>query len=183
MDGNTATRRKALQALAAVPMASLLLRPSVVAAAQATKVVAFYGTTAINGITVHAFGWAAQTPEGWVGQVVDAASSVAMRDFAGTATGITEIVPKGMANTINGHTDKDGVRASSVCFEEVTNGSVEGSKVRLEGKLTHAENPVIFKIGDPMTMEGDADTGELTYTLRGGGKDNVFKMKGAIFVS
>lgn len=182
MDAKTSTRRHALQALAAAPMAALLLRPSL-AAAQATKIVAFHGTTAINGITVHAFGWAAQTPDGWIGEVVDAASSVAMRDFAGTATGTTKIVPKGMANTINGHTDKDGVRATSVCFEEVTEGSIEGSTVTLKGKLTHAENPVIFRNGDPMTLEGNADTGEFTYTLHGGGKDNVFKMKGRILVS
>ena len=32
-------------------------------------------------------------------------------------------------------------------------------------------------------LEGNKDTGEFTYTLRGGGKDNVFKMKGRTLVS
>ncbi len=34
---------------------------------------------------------------------------------------------------------------------------------------------MIFRIGDPMTMEGNVNAGEFTYTLRGGGKDNKFK--------
>jgi hypothetical protein len=88
-----------------------------------------------------------------------------------------------MANTTNGHTDKDGVRATGVCFERVTDGSIDGPMVKLTGVLTHAENPVIFKVGDPMTLEGNAETGEFTYTLRGGGKDNVFKMKGTILLT
>jgi hypothetical protein len=32
-------------------------------------------------------------------------------------------------------------------------------------------------------MEGDASTGEFKYTLRGGGKDNVFNMKGVVLIS
>ncbi len=184
MSGNDATRRNILLALAALPAGAMLLRPNA-AAAQATKLIVFNGVTTIEGpgIDVVVFGWAAQTADGWTGYTVDAPVSEAKRDFAGTAAGITRIVPKGMANTINGFTDKDGVRASGVCFEEITDGSVEGAVVKLKGKLTHAENPVIFKPGDPMTLEGNADTGEFTYMLHGAGKDNVFKMKGIILVS
>jgi hypothetical protein len=106
-----------------------------------------------------------------------------MRDMVGTATGMTAVVPKGMSGTINGHMNKDGVRGTSVCFEEVTGASVSGSKVVIEGKLIAAENPMIFKHGDAMRMEGDASTGEFKYTLRGGGKDNIFDMKGVILIS
>ena len=178
------TRRNMLVALAALPAGAMLLRPNAAAAA-ASKFIVFNGVKTFEGpgIDVRVFGWAAQTAEGWTGFTVDAPVSVAKRDFAGTAAGTTQITPKGMANTINGHTDKDGVRATGVCFQEITDGSVEGSIVKLKGKLTHAENPIIFKLGDPMTLEGNADTGEFTYSLRGGGKDNVFKMKGMILVS
>ncbi len=106
-----------------------------------------------------------------------------MRDMVGTATGMTAVVPKGMSGTINGHMNKDGVRGTSVCFEEVTGASVSGSKVVIEGKLIAAENPMIFKHGDAMRMEGDASTGEFKYTLRGGGKDNSFDMKGVILIA
>lgn len=178
------TRRNALLALAAIPAGAMLLGPAM-AAPKASRLVVFNGKTTFAGpgIDVVVFGWAAQTADGWIGQVVDAASSVAKRDFAGTATGITRIVPKGMANTINGHTDKDGVRATSVCFEEIIDGSVDGPIVKLKGRLTHAENPVIFRIGDAMTLDGNAKTGEFTYSLHGGGKANVFEMKGVILLS
>ncbi len=184
MIGEDATRRNMLRALALLPAGGLLLRPSGSAAA-ANKIIVFDIATRFEGpgIDLRVFGWAAQTPDGWTGQTVDAGISIATRDFAGTAAGTTRIVPKGMSNTINGWTDKDGVRASSVCFEEVTDGSVEGPIVKLKGKITSAENPIIFRIGDPMTFEGNADTGEATYMLHGGGKDNVFKMKGMILVS
>ncbi len=46
-----------------------------------------------------------------------------------------------------------------------------------------AENPLIFKHGDAMRMEGDASTGEFKYTLRGGGKDNSFDMKCVVLIS
>ena len=184
MNGNDATRRSMLLALAALPAGAMLLRPNA-AAAQANKFIVFNGMTTFEGpgIDVLVFGWAAQTAEGWIGYTVDGGASVAKRDFVGTAAGTTRIVPKGMANTINGYTDKDGVRATSVRFEGITDGSVEGPIVKLKGKLIYAENPVIFKLGDPMTLEGNADTGEFTYTLRGGGKDNVLEMKGIILVS
>jgi hypothetical protein len=55
--------------------------------------------------------------------------------------------------------------------------------VVIEGKLIAAENPMIFKHGDAMRMEGDASTGEFKYTLRGGGKDNSFDMKGVILIA
>jgi hypothetical protein len=178
------TRREILLAAAALPAGAALLSPGA-AVAGAHKLIVFNGVYSIAGpgIDVLVFGWAAQTADGWTGSVVDAPASEAKRDFVGTATGTTRVVPKGMANTINGHTDKDGVRATGVCFERVTDGSIDGPMVKLTGVLTHAENPVIFKIGDPMTLEGNAETGEFTYTLRGGGKDNVFKMKGTILLT
>lgn len=177
-------RRTLLQLLAALPAVALATRPSL-AATQASRVVVFNGVkeAAAPGIDVHVFGWAAETPQGWIGRTVDAGVGEAIADFPGTAAGVTKTVPKGTPNTINGHTDKDGVRGSSVCFEDVTAGSVEGSMVKLQGRLTHAENPEIFIIGDPMSLEGNPDTGEFTFTLRGGGKDNVFDMKGVIIIS
>ncbi len=178
------TRREMLLAAAALPAGAALLSPSA-AVAGVHRLIVFNGGITFEGpgIDVVVFGWAAQTAEGWTGRVVDAGVSTAKRDFVGTAAGTTQVVPKGMANTINGYTDKDGVRATGVCFEEVTDGSIDGPIVKLKGRLTHAENPVIFKLGDPMTLEGNADTGEFTYSLRGGGKDNVFKMKGTIILS
>ena len=92
-------------------------------------------------------------------------------------------VPKGMSGTINGFMNKDSVRGTSVCFEEVTGATISGSKFTIDGKLIAAENPVIFKPGDPMRMEGDASTGEFNYSLRGGGKDNSFDMKGVVLIS
>ena len=114
---------------------------------------------------------------------VDAGIADAMRDMVGTATGMTAVVPKGMSGTINGHMNTDGVRGTSVCFEEVTGASISGSKVVIEGKLVAAENPMIFKHGDAMRVEGDASTGEFKYMLHGGGKDNFFDMKGVVLVS
>lgn len=184
MSERVTNRRVLLQSLAALPAAALLTRAGLAQAATG-KMIVFDGTTLVAGgkIEVRAFGWAAETQNGWIGIVVDAGTADAMRDMVGTATGVTAVVPKGMAGTINGFMDKDGVRGASVCFEEVTSASISGSKVRIEGKLIAAENPVIFKPGDPMTMEGDASTGEFLYTLRGGGKDNKFNMKGIVLIS
>ncbi len=134
-------------------------------------------------VEVRAFGWAAETADGWTGIAVDAGFADAMRDMVGTATGMTAVVPKGMSGTINGHMNTDGVRGTSVCFEEVTSASISGSKVVIEGKLVAAENPMISKHGDAMRVEGDASTGEFKYMLHGGGKDNFFDMKGVVLVS
>lgn len=184
MSDHPINRRLLLQSLAALPAAALLTQSDLAQAATG-KMIVFNGTTLIadGKIEVRVFGWAAETPNGWTGIVVDAGIANAMRDMVGFATGVTAVVPKGMSGTINGFIDKDGVRGTSVCFEEVTSASIAGSKVRIEGKLIAAENPVIFKPGDPMTMEGDASTGEFLYTLRGGGKDNKFNMKGIILIS
>ncbi len=178
------TRREMILAAAALPAGAALLAPGA-AVAGAHRLIVFNGGITFEGpgIDLIVFGWAMQTADGWTGILVDGPASVAKRDFVGTATGVTRVVPKGMANTINGHTDKDGVRATGVCFEKITDGSIDGPIVKLKGELTHAENPVIFKLGAPMTFEGNADTGEFTYSLRGGGKNNVFKMKGTIILS
>ncbi len=183
MNKDGTNRRLLLQSLAVLPAAALVLRPDTARAA-ASKVIVFKGGVFVAGgkIEVQTFGWAAETEDGWTGYVVDAGIANAMRDMVGTATGVTAVVPKGMSGTINGHMDKDGVRGASVCFEEVTGATISGTKVTIEGKLVAAENPVIFKPGDPMRMEGDASTGEYVYTLRGGGKDNVFKIKGVILI-
>ena len=184
MQSHRTSRRTLLASLAALPLTVALGRQNVAMAAP-NKMVVFSGV-AVNfaeGIDIHVFGWAAETAEGWVGRVVDSALGVAMHDLAGNAAGVTKIVPKGMANTINNWRDPDGVRGASVCFEDVTEGSVEGSRFALKGKLTHAENPIIFRTGDPMSLEGDASTGEFTYTLRGDGKDQVIPMKGMILIS
>jgi len=101
----------------------------------------------------------------------------------GTAAGMTAVVPKGTPDTINGIINKDGVRATTVCFEEVTGASISGSRVTIEGRLISAENPLIFKTGDPMRMSGDTRTGEFDYMLHGGGKDNNFKLKGVVLVA
>lgn len=102
--------------------------------------------------------------------MVDSGVATAMRDFPGFAAGVTMVVPKGMANTVNGHMDKDGVRAASVCLSDITDVSVMASTVKVTAKLTHAENPMIFKLGDPVGIEGNKDAGEFTFTIRGGAK-------------
>ena len=184
MNKDITSRRLLLQSLAVLPVTALALGPGTTLAAT-RRMIAFQGSVFVAGgkIEIRTFGWAAETDKGWTGSVVDAGISNAMRDMAGTATGMTAVVPKGMSGTINGHMDKDGVRGSSVCFEEVTGASISGSKFTIEGKLVAAENPVIFKPGDAMRVEGDASTGEYVYTLHGGGKDNVFNMKGVIVIS
>lgn len=184
MGKHATNRRRLLQSLAVLPATAMTLAPGKAFAA-ASKIIVFNGTTLIAGgkIEVRAFGWAAETADGWTGIVVDSGTADAVRDMAGFAAGVTAIVPKGMSGTINGFTDKDGVRATTVCFEEVTAASISGTKVSIEGRLFAAENPVIFKHGDPMTVEGDASTGKFVYTLRGGGKDNKFDMTGVILIS
>ena len=184
MNIKTTNRRRLLQSLATLPAAALVMGAQPAMAA-ASKIITFNGSIMVAGgkIEIRAFGWAAETADGWTGIVVDAGIANAMRDMVGTATGMTAVVPKGMSGTINGHMNKDGVRGTSVCFEEVTGASVSGSKVVIEGKLIAAENPMIFKHGDAMRMEGDASTGEFKYTLRGGGKDNSFDMKGVILIA
>ena len=111
MNTVTTDRRRLLQSLAAVPAAALVLRPQMASAA-ATKIITFNGSIFVAGgkIEVVAFGWAAETADGWTGIVVDAGIANAMRDMVGTATGMTAVVPKGMSGTINGHMNKDGVR-------------------------------------------------------------------------
>lgn len=184
MGDNLLHRRRLIRAFAALPMGAALLA-SGTARATSHRIVVFGAVLPgfAPGIDVHVFGWAAQGPDGWIGQTVDAGVSEAVQDFPGFAAGVTATVPKGTAHTINGFTDKDGVRATGVCFEKVTDGSIEGAIVKLKGELTHAENPAIFKIGDPMSLEADAESGAFTYTLRGGGKDNVFHMKGQVLIS
>ncbi len=184
MNTVTTNRRRMLQSLAVLPAAALVMGPQTAMAA-ATKIITFNGSTFVAGgkIEIVTFGWAAETADGWTGIVVDAGIANAMRDMVGTATGMTAVVPKGMSGTINGHMNNDGVRGTSVCFEEVTSASISGSKVVIEGKLVAAENPMIFKHGDLMRLEGDARTGEFKYTLRGGGKDNSFDMKGVILIA
>ncbi len=184
MNKDTTSRRLLLQSFAALPAAALIMGPQT-AMAGARKIITFDGSVLVAGgkIEIRAFGWAAETEAGWTGIAVDAGIANAMRDMVGTATGMTAVVPKGMSGTINGHMNKDGVRGTSVCFEEVTGASVSGSKVVIEGKLIAAENPMIFKHGDSMRLEGDASTGEFTYMLRGGGKDNSFDMKGVILIA
>ncbi len=184
MSKDATNRRLFLQSLAVLPAAALVLRPGTALPATG-KMIAFDGSVLVAGgrIEIRVFGWAAETEDGWTGYVVDAGIANAMRDMVGTATGMTAVVPKGMSGTINGHINKDSVRGTSVCFEEVTGASISGSKFTIEGKLIAAENPVIFKPGDPMRMEGDASTGEFNYSLRGGGKDNSFDMKGVVLIS
>lgn len=176
------SRRQVVTGIGLGALAAALL-PDRSAVAQAQRIAVFSGVgTPRPGLDLHVFGWGAQTAAGWTGRIVDSAIAVAERDFAGFAAGTTAIVPKGMANTINGYMDKDGIRGTSVCFSEVTDVAVSGSSVGFTARLTHAENPVIFKLGDPVTVVGDANTGEMTFTIRGGGKDNVFKLKGTILV-
>ncbi len=184
MKVESTNRRRLLQSLAVLPAAALVMGPQTAMAA-ARKIITFDGNIVVAGgkIEIRVFGWAAKTADGWTGIVVDAGIANAMRDMVGTATGMTAVVPKGMSGTINGHMNKDGVRGTSVCFEEVTSASISGSKVVIEGKLVAAENPMIFKHGDLMRLEGDARTGEFKYTLRGGGKDNSFDMKGVILIA
>ena len=184
MSTDATNRRLLLQSLAMLPAAALLVRPGTAQAAT-KRVIVFRGNVFVAGgkIEIQTFGWAAETDDGWTGSVVDAGIADAMRDMVGAAAGATAVVPKGMSGTINGHMTKDGVRGTSVCFEEVTGATISGTKFTIDGKLVAAENPIIFKPGDPMRVEGDASTGEYVYSLRGGGKDNVFNMKGVVLIT
>jgi hypothetical protein len=149
----------------------LLLRPEVVAA-QPTKIILFNGTQKNYGpeTDVGIFGWAAQTSQGWIGRLIDLAITPARRDFTMFAGWVgptaTFVVPKGM-RAINGGTSPDGVRAGSVCAADITDASITGSTVKLTGKLTEAENPVLFKEGNAISLEGNKDTGEMTYLIEG----------------
>jgi len=185
MEGNEATRRDLLRSLAILPVTALLLQPGIAAGQAPSRIVVFNGVQVnyLPGVDVHVFGWAAETSQGWIGRVLDGAVAIAMRDFPGFAAGTMMVVPKGMANTINGHMDKDGVRGSSICWADVIGGSVMGSTVKLTGKLTHSDNPMIYKVGDPTNLEGNKDTGEFTYTLHGAGRDVVLRPKGQILTS
>ena len=184
MTKDVTNRRQLLKSLAVLPAAALVLQPGVALAAT-KRMIVFKGGVFVAGgkIEIQTFGWAAETEDGWTGSVVDAGVANAMRDMVGAAAGMTAVVPKGMSGTINGHMTKDGVRGTSVCFEEVTGASISGTKFTIEGVLVAAENPVIFKPGDAMRVEGDASTGEYTYMLHGGGKDNTFDMKGVVLIS
>jgi hypothetical protein len=184
MSSDATDRRLLLKSLAVLPAAALVIGSGAAQAAP-KKVIVFRGSAFVAGgkIEVQTFGWAAETGDGWTGSVVDAGIADAMRDMVGAAAGATAVVPKGMSGTINGHMTKDGVRGTSVCFEEVTGATISGSKFTIDGKLVVAENPIIFKPGDPMRIEGDASTGEYVYTLHGGGKDNVFNMKGVVLIT
>ncbi len=113
MEGNKATRRGLLRFFAALPVTAWLLRPDV-AAAQASRMVVFNGVQAnapAEGPAAHVWGWAAETPQGWIGRVVDAQVATARRDYPGFAAGVTMVTPKGTSNTINGTMDNDGIRA------------------------------------------------------------------------
>lgn len=186
MINETTNRRRVLQSFAALPAAAaLLLGPGAAAAATARRFIAFDGSQFVAGgkVEMRVFGWAAETADGWTGFAVDAGIADAMRDMVGTATGATAVVPKGTSGTINGHMNKDGVRGTSVCFERITGATIDGTKVTIEGQLFAAENPLIFKHGGAMRIEGDAATGEFNYVLHGGGKDNSFDMKGVVLIS
>ena len=104
MNIGTTNRRQLLQSLAALPAAALVMAPQTAMAA-ATKIITFNGSVFVAGgkVEVRAFGWAAETADGWTGIAVDAGIANAMRDMVGTATGMTAVVPKGMSGTINGH--------------------------------------------------------------------------------
>ena len=118
MSKDMINRRLLLQSLAVMPAAALVLRPGMAVAAP-KKIIVFNGTVVVAGgkIEIQAFGWAAETEDGWTGIVVDAGIANAMRDMVGTAAGMTAVVPKGMSKTIDGFINKDRVRGTSVCFE------------------------------------------------------------------
>jgi len=74
----------------------------------------------------------------------------------------------------------------SVCFSDVTGAAVAGSFFKLTGVLTQSEAAgAIFNLGDPISVEGNADAGEFTFTIRaaGAGRDAVFNMTGPILMS
>jgi hypothetical protein len=169
-------RRTLLRSLAALPVAAILA-PGAAAASQASKFIVFSGlrpSPTIPTSQAHVIGWAAQTPTGWVGRVVDGNVALAEQDWPGFAAGATLVTPAGTENVINGFMDSDGVRGASVCFSDVTDGTVTGSFFRLTGHLTHAESAeAVFVLGDPISVEGNADAGEFTFTIRAAGRDVV----------
>ncbi len=183
-------RRDLLRSLALLSGTALVLQPRAVRA-QSGRMVLLNGTQ-VNygpGTDVNVFGWAAQTSKGWIGRVIDLAITPARRDytlFAGwVGPTATFVVPKGM-RAINGGMSPDGVRAGSVCASDITDCSVVGSIVKLTGKITEAENPVLFREGNAITLEGNKDTGEMTYLIEGtlerGSRMHPAHLKGVILV-
>ena len=68
MNLGTTNRRRLLQSLAALPAAALVMAPQTAMAA-ATKIITFNGSVFVAGgkVEVRAFGWAAETADGWTG--------------------------------------------------------------------------------------------------------------------
>lgn len=183
LERKTAKRRDVLRSLAALPVAGLLWRPGR-AGARASRIIVLTGVEVPAGkIHAHIFGWAAETPQGWVGRVMTAHVATATRDLPGFAAGSTRVVPRGTANIVNGYTDGNGVRASTVCLAGILRGVVTDSTVTLTGELTHVENSLIFKPGDPIGVEGEKGAGEFTFTIRAAGKDRTIRCTGVILTS
>src|SRR5919197_2787081 len=86
-----ATRRTLVRSLAALPVAAALLPPRV-AMAQTRQIILFDGIqTGLppGSAGTNVMGWAAETPDGWVGRIVDSDVGPAQADFPGFAAGAT----------------------------------------------------------------------------------------------
>lgn len=89
MRGKGIGRRQLLRSLAALPLSAAFFGPRE-AKAETRKIVVFTGIEPPRGgIYNHVFGWAAETPEGWIGRVFFAHIAVAERDLPGFAEGAT----------------------------------------------------------------------------------------------
>ena len=173
MTPQPATRRTLVRSLAALPVAAALFPPRL-AMAQTRQIILFDGIqTGLppGAAGTNVMGWAAETPDGWVGRIVDSDVGPAQADFPGFAAGATAVVPKGTPDTLNANVSSNGIRHTDTCLSDVRDATIQGSFFRIEAALRQAQNNLIFVPGDPVVIEGNADAGEFTFTIRAAGRD------------
>lgn len=173
MSPQRATRRTLVRSLAALPVAAALFPPRV-AIAQTRQIILFEGVQ--TGLPPEATGtivagWAAETPDGWIGRIVDSSVGSAQADFPGFAAGTTAVVPQGTPDTLNSRVSPNGIRVTDTCFSDVHDATIQESFFRIEAALRQTQNNLLFVPGDPVVIEGNADAGEFTFTVRAAGQD------------
>ena len=97
--------------------------------------------------------------------------AVAEQDLPGSASFAPRVVvPKGTPNTINGAVI-EGARLAVTCYWDISEVTLLAPYFKLTGILRMMDNARIFVPGDPVSVEGNADAGEFTWTIRGAGQD------------
>lgn len=78
--------------------------------------------------------------------------------------------PRRDAQHVNGYVNPEGTRGAVTCYWDITDVTIEGCYVKLVGALKLVDNPAVFVTGDPVSVEGDVDAGEFTWTIRAAGQ-------------